>query len=168
MTQGFKERGTAKGKRGDRAYKRKLSSREPRHLRRRIRKSPFTTLREIRDLVYQLFKTTISVRTAWQYVRIMRLKARKPYKKPMFNFTQRLKRVRWTKKYLIKPESFWRKVLYSDESRIQLHASDAGQQVYCSQEDTFSPECTVRTVKHGLSLTFRGAFHSKAPGTYGG
>jgi hypothetical protein len=60
-----------------------------------------------------------------------------------------MKRVKWAKKYISKPESFWHQVLWSDECKFNLFGHDGHQKVWRKPHEEYSMECTVPTVKHG-------------------
>jgi len=76
------------------------------------------------------------------------LKARIPRRKPLVNVQQRLKRLNWAKDHLNWSQDQWNKVLWSDESRITLFASDGTQFVWRRTGEAQLPACLVPTVKH--------------------
>ena len=47
------------------------------------------------------------------------------------------------------PASFWKKVLWSDESKFNLKKSDGAQRVWRKRGEAFNLSCTRGTIKHG-------------------
>ena len=58
-------------------------------------------------------------------------------------------RLDFAKKYKDMPLSYWRKVLWSDESKFNLKASDGIQKVWRKPGEAYKLSCTRGTVKHG-------------------
>ena len=70
-------------------------------------------------------------------------------KKPYVNKVNRRKCLEYAKNYREKPLSFWNKVLWSDENKLNLFGSDGKVMVWRLAKEEFGPECTIPTVKHG-------------------
>ncbi|CAF2133106.1 unnamed protein product [Rotaria magnacalcarata] len=51
--------------------------------------------------------------------------------------------------YRDKGMTFWKQVLWSDESKYNLFGSDGKVMVWRTSKEEFNPKCTVPTVKHG-------------------
>lgn len=59
------------------------------------------------------------------------------------------RRLEFARKYISMPLSYWKKVLWSDESKFNLKASDGIQKVWRKPEEAYSMSCMRGTVKHG-------------------
>ena len=55
----------------------------------------------------------------------------------------------FAKKYYLMPASFWKKVLWSDESKFNLKKFDGAQRVWIKRGEAFYLSCTRGSVKHG-------------------
>ena len=55
----------------------------------------------------------------------------------------------FAKKYYLMPASFWKKVLWSDESKFNSKKSDGAQRVWRKRGEAFNLRCTRGTIKHG-------------------
>ncbi|MCG8431896.1 MAG: transposase [Candidatus Omnitrophica bacterium] len=77
------------------------------------------------------------------------LHGRVPRKKPFISKKNRVKRLKFAKQHRRKPLAFWRKVLWSDESKFNMFGSDGRMRVWRRSGEEFTPACLSPTVKHG-------------------
>lgn len=82
------------------------------------KKDPFKTAREVRDECG--LQSAISVGTAKRVLRRNNLFGRISAPKPALTCIQKKKRLLWCKRHLNSDAAFWRKVIFSDESMIEL------------------------------------------------
>jgi len=86
-------------------------------------------------------------------------------KKPFINERNRIKRVKWAKKYQDVGNSFWERVIWSDESKFNLFGSDGIVRIWRFPKEEFKRECVKPTVKHGGgSVMVWGCFTSNGVG----
>lgn len=104
------------------------------------------------DIVKQIetrFGVKICAQTIINRLNEAGFKSRTPRKKPYVTRTHRQKRLEFALKYKDMPMSFWKKVLFSDESKFNLVASDGAQKVWRKQGEAFKLSCMRGTVKFG-------------------
>ncbi|GFX84835.1 transposable element Tc1 transposase [Trichonephila clavipes] len=70
-------------------------------------------------------------------------------KKPLIGKRNRVKRLKFTKEHILKPQQFWNKVIFSDESKFNIFGSDGRRMVWRKQNTSHHPKHTIPTVKHG-------------------
>jgi transposase len=80
------------------------------------------------------------------------LNARIPRKKPFLNMRQRKQRVHWAKQHVNWTSDHWNKVIWSDETRISLFASDGVRYVWRRSGEDLRPECMRPSVKYPESV----------------
>ena len=67
--------------------------------------------------------------------------------------------------HLSKPQSFWEKVQWTDETKVELFGKVSHSTVYRKQNEVYSEKNTVPTVKHGGgSMMFWGCFAASGTG----
>ena len=89
-------------------------------------------------------------------------------KKPFLSKKMKEKRLKWCKRYDGMPIDYWRNVIFSDESMIELKFGNIGSRVRrFSWENPFKPQFLRRTVKHSIKLMFWGCFCNKKIGRIG-
>lgn len=99
---------------------------------------------------------SVSDRTVSRRLAQAGLKARRPRKKPFLNTVQRRKRVEWAKEHLSWSTEDWKRVIWSDETKISIFGSDGIQYVRRRPGEDLLPECLNVTVKHPLSVMIWG------------
>ena len=58
-------------------------------------------------------------------------------------------RLEFAKKYRGEPVEFWNKVLWTDETKINLYQSDGNVKVWRKEGTVYDPKHTTSSVKHG-------------------
>ena len=79
------------------------------------------------------------------------LGARRPRKKPLLSQVMRKARLRWAKEHSLWTVDQWNTVIFSDESKFNLHGSDGPQYVRRRTGEAYLPSCIIPTVKHSES-----------------
>ncbi|GFW19677.1 transposable element Tcb1 transposase [Trichonephila clavipes] len=59
-------------------------------------------------------------------------------KKPLIGKRNRVKRLKFTKEHILKPQQFWNEVLFSDESKFNIFGSD-GRRMVWRKPNTLTP-----------------------------
>lgn len=75
--------------------------------------------------------------------------ARNPRRKPYISTVNRQKRLAFAQKYVAYPETFWKRVLYTDESKYNIFGSDGKRRVWRKENTALHPKHLNMMVKHG-------------------
>lgn len=70
-------------------------------------------------------------------------------KVPFINNKNKKKRLEISYDFLLKPMTFWKKVIWSDETKINFFRSDGNVYVWRYDNEMYDEKCTIKTVKHG-------------------
>ncbi|GFX14327.1 transposable element Tc1 transposase [Trichonephila clavipes] len=73
-------------------------------------------------------------------------------KKPFIGKRNRVKRLKFAKEHILKPQQFWNEVIFSDESKFNIFGSDGRRMVWRKPNTSHHPKHTIPTVKHGGGL----------------
>ena len=126
----------------------KLSSRTRRKLIRDAAKRPMITLDELQrstaEVGESVHRTTIS-RTLHKSGLYGRVARRKPFLKDI----HKKSRLKFATSHLGDTPNMWKKVLWSDETKIELFGHNAKRYVWRKSNTAHHPEHTIPTVKHG-------------------
>jgi len=95
---------------------------------------------------------SVSDRTIRRRLVSVGLRARIPRKKPFLNVTQRQKRLEWAKEHQKWTLEHWKKVIWSDETRISIFGSDGAYYVRRRPGEECLPACLTPTMKHPLGV----------------
>ena len=133
-------------------------------MKRLIVRSPTSSNKKIRSTL--LLKDTVVSKTTMKrrLTDEFGLKAHKPTKKPVLTHSIKAKRYAFAKAYLEGTPENWKKVLFSDESTVQLFTSRkqlVRRFLGAQCEDRY----TIQTIKHPPSIMVWGAM--SAHGTAG-
>lgn len=155
--------GHVKNKTG-RGRKRILSERDERKIVRYANQNPRTTAKEIIDTQCNP-GVNISRQTVGRTLKRAGLKACRPRKTPLLKSVHLKTRMNFAKRHINEGIEFWKHVLWSDETKIELFGHNNISHVYRKTGEAFLPKNTVPTVKHGGgSLMFWGCFAASGPG----
>lgn len=127
----------------------KISATTARKIVRDVKKNPQTTSG---DLQASLQKSGVAVSrsTIRRHLKKTGLHGRIARRKPLLRQCHKTARLKYAKQHLEKPESFWHKIIWSDETKIELY-------VWRGVNSAYDENCTIPTVKHGGgSLMFWG------------
>ncbi|GFV57533.1 transposable element Tcb1 transposase [Trichonephila clavipes] len=70
-------------------------------------------------------------------------------KKPFISLQNQKKRLEFTKTHQLKTDNFWKKVIFSDESKFNFFGSDGRRTVWRKSNTVLDPKNLRPTVKHG-------------------
>ena len=79
--------------------------------------------------------------------------ARSPRKVPLISQVNRQRRVELCKQWILKGPSFWKRVIWSDETKLNYFKSDGKHYCWRLAGEEYNPECTQKTVKYGGGCT---------------
>jgi hypothetical protein len=94
----------------------------------------------------------------------MGLKAYHPHKKQVLTAKMHKQHLLWSKEHAHRIEDTWETVIFSDESKLNLHGSDGKLYVWCREGEQYHPDCLVSTVKFPASQMVWGCISSKRVG----
>ena len=115
---------------------------------RKVRNQPRNTQQ---DLVNDLKRagTTVSMVTVGNTLRRHGLKSCMARKVPLLKPAHVKARLKFANDHLDDPEESWEKVLWSDETKIDLFGHNSTKRVWRKKNDAYHPKNTIPTVKHG-------------------
>lgn len=128
---------------------RKTSPYDDRIICRTSKANPFLTSTKINELVAPQITQNISARTVRRRLQEAGLHGCIARKKPHVSTKNIKKRLQFAKEHLNKPANFWKKVLWSDESKFNLFGSDGKVYVRRPLNKSLDPRYTIKTIKHG-------------------
>uniref|UniRef100_A0AAY5KWW1 Transposase Tc1-like domain-containing protein n=1 Tax=Esox lucius TaxID=8010 RepID=A0AAY5KWW1_ESOLU len=125
----------------------KISPRGASMIMRKVRDQPRTTRQ---DLVNDLKRagTTVSKKTISNKLHCHGLKSCSVHKVPLLKPAHVQARLKFANDHLDDPEEEWEKVMWSDETKIELFGLNSTRRVW-RKKDEYNPKNTVPTVKHG-------------------
>ena len=136
-----------------------LSDRDISLLVREVIKIPSITSGELSKDLLSYSGKSVSRSTIKENLRHQGLKCYKATKKPLIPCCAKKRRILWCEKYKNKDASFWRKILYSDETMVSINYSWVMNQIRrFPWNNPYSPQFTRNAVKHPLKLMFWGSF----------
>ncbi|KAI4875432.1 hypothetical protein NFI96_005405 [Prochilodus magdalenae] len=142
----------------------KISPRGASMILRKVRNEPRITRQ---DLVNDLNRagTTVSKKTISNTLRRQGLKSCSARKVPFLKPTHVKARLKFANDHLNDPEEKWEKVMWSDETKIELFGLNSTRHVWRKKNDEYNPKNTIPTVKHGGgNIIHWGCFSAKGTG----
>ncbi|KAI4872079.1 hypothetical protein NFI96_008296 [Prochilodus magdalenae] len=142
----------------------KISPRGASMILRKVRNEPRITRQ---DLVNDLNRagTTVSKKTISNTLRRQGLKSCSARKVPFLKPTHVKARLKFANDHLNDPEEEWEKVMWSDETKIELFGLNSTRHVWRKKNDEYNPKNTIPTVKHGGgNIILWGCFSAKGTG----
>lgn len=142
----------------------KISPRGVAMIMRTVGNRPATTQRElVNDL--KAAGTTVTRKTIGNTLRRNGLKSCSARKVPLLKKAHVEARLKYANDHLKDAQSDWEKVLWSDETKIELFGLNSTRHVWRKKNAAYDPKNTVPTVKHGGgNIMFWGCFSAKGTG----
>lgn len=127
-------------------------------INRQVCANPRLTAREIKQNNPQLLGN-VSIRSIQDLLHDdLGYRSYRARRKPLLTKVQKLKRLRFAKKYIVWSEDDWRRVLWSDEATFTVTGSGYDRVYRKPHSDALDPKYTCKTVKHPDSLMVWGCF----------
>ncbi len=125
--------------------------------------SPKTTKERVNEL--EALSTNISKSTIKRALHRQGLKGCCARKKPLLQDWHKKARVRFADEHQDKDIAFWRRVFWTDETRIKLFGHNDQRYVWRKKGEAFHPNSIIPTVKHGGdSIMLWGSFARNGTG----
>lgn len=144
----FKKTGTVQNAPG-RGKAKTFTPRETRTLLREVNDDPFKSAIKLAEIMKQSTGKVVTPKTITNYLKQEGVRARTPRKKPFVSAKNKLKRLEFARKNLNQPERFWKRILWTDETKINLFGSDGHQKVWRRSGEALQSKNLRPTVKHG-------------------
>lgn len=159
----FRQYGTTENLPG-RGAKPKMSQKTLRKVCREATMNPRIILTDVKEML-KMQGTSVSVRTIQRQLQKSGLPGRRPRKTPLHKKCHLSARLEYARTHLDQENGFWNRVLWTDETKIELFGHNDVRTIRRKKGEAFLPKNTVATVKHGGgSLMFWGAFSSSGTG----
>ena len=143
---------------------RKISPRGISMMMRKVRDQPSTTQEELVNDLKAVW-TTVRKRTISNTLHCEGLKSCCTRRFPLLKKAHLQARLKFAKEHLDDPEEAWEKVMWSDETKIELFGINSTHRAWRKRNAEYNPKSTIPTVKHGGgNLMLWGCFSAKATG----
>lgn len=127
----------------------KLSRRDVSFIIREVDKNPKVTAPKLAEHIANISQKSIHPRTIQRTLKDNGFRRRTPRKKPLLSEKNRKLRLEFAKEHKEKGIDFWKKVLFTDESKFNIFGSDGRAKVWRKTNTALDPKNLVSTVKHG-------------------
>lgn len=140
VVQRFRETGTHARRPGQGRH-RATSQRDDDFLRLNILRDRTSTSRSLNDLIREVRHVHISDRTVRRRFHEANLRSRRPATGPLLTRQHRVDRFRFARQYVGWNLNDWRRVLFTDETRIALRSPDGRSRVWRREGERFAQAC---------------------------
>lgn len=145
----YRYEGTISNRPG-RGRKKLLSQIDDRFICRQVKINPAINMKDLTNEVSTRIRKNISVETVRRTLRKEGYNGRIARKKPFISKTNREKRVQFAKTFVNCDENFWKNIIFSDETKINLFGRDGKKQIVWRKPNTeHNVRNTCPTIKHG-------------------
>jgi transposase len=148
IVQKYTETGAVSNRTG-RGRKEATSVRQKRAIVRQVELNRRLSAASISVSSPSLIGTKISLPTVSKILNKAGLFSRVAPKKPLLTKTHTAKRLKWARDHVNKTPEFWKKVLWSDESKFNLIGSDGPHKVWKRPKELLRNDTVRPVVKHG-------------------
>ena len=124
-----------------RGRKRKTTSAIDRNIIINVKKNRFVSAAKLALKVQENHNITVTPQTIRNRIREQGYRGRVVRKNPFLTAKQMKRRLEFAKKYEKMPISYWKKILWSDESKYNLVSSDGVQKEWRKKEEAYKLSC---------------------------
>lgn len=129
--------------------KKKLTEKDVAYLARMVRKDPFVSAPKLAKRMEETTGKAMGRMTITRALKTSGIGSYVPCKKPFISKKNRAKRLEYAKKYQFMDVSFWKKVIWTDESKFNVRGSDGRERVWRKSGESLKLKNMRGTVKHG-------------------
>lgn len=129
--------------------KKLFSERQERWIVNQIKINPRLSAPKLRDMVEKHFNISCNAETIRRVLRKDGVNGRIARKKPFVSLKNKKIRLQFAHSYAGKDFSFWKNVIFTDESKYNLFGSDGRVNVWRKPNQEMNPKHLRPTVKHG-------------------
>lgn len=145
--------------------KRIFTDSDERWIVQQIKKNPRLSAPKLTALASQYLKKDANTETVRNILRKNNFHGRVARKKPLISKKNKINRLKFAREYQSKDLSFWKTVLFADESKFNLFRSDGRSYVWRKPNEELRERNLRPTVKHGGgSIMVWGCMSAAGPG----
>lgn len=137
----YEETGSNKRRPGQ-GRKRKTTRNKDRYVVTNSLRKRTSNARELRDRLLETHNINVTTQTVRNRLKENNLRPRRPALTPMFTVEHKRARLRFAQEHLNWGAEDWRRVLFTDETRVTLYGSDRRVRVYRRRGERFA-ECNL-------------------------
>lgn len=142
----------------------KISERSARKLVQELSRDPAVTSDQLQRQLAQA-GTHVHVATVKRALHRQGYSGRVARRKPLLSKKHRAARLQFARQQLQKPENYWQRVLWTDETKIELFGHNSNRYVWRKPNAAFDDKNLRPTIKHGGgSIMLWGCFAASGPG----
>ncbi|GFX17097.1 transposable element Tc1 transposase [Trichonephila clavipes] len=146
ILQKFKKTGMLANNEG-RGRKKIMNSITERRVIHQVKIDPKISAPKIAASTSNILGRSVSAETVRRVLRKAGYNGRVARKKPLIGKRNRVKRLKFDKEHILKPQQFWNDVIFSDESKFNIFGSDGRRMVSRKPNTSHHPKHTIPTVK---------------------
>ena len=128
---------------------RKTTEREDHLICRQSKTDPFLSSKQIHEALSSQLNQEICARIIRNRLLEDGLRGCITQRKPCVSRRNIRRRLEFAREHLRKPLSFWKRILWSDESKFNIFGSDGKCYVRRPKNKELDPRYTIKTIKHG-------------------
>jgi transposase len=103
---------------------------------------------KLSEYVKREIKKNISPKTAKRYIKLEGFKAATARRVPFISKINKEKRLSFAQKYILEPIEFWKRIIWTDETKLNLYSSDGKTWVWRRSGEALNENVTTKTIKH--------------------
>lgn len=126
-----------------------LSAHEARLIVRSITSGKIDTAPQARKVLQDSTNKTVSASTIRRSLKQTGMKSKVKTKKPLLTKKQERRRLQWAESHAEWTEDDWKRVIWSDETKINRYGSDGRQWTWAMEGEQLSSRLIKKTVKYG-------------------
>ncbi|KAG2464610.1 TCB1 transposase, partial [Polypterus senegalus] len=131
-----------------------------------VKRNPFTTANQVNNTL-QWVGVSISKSTIKRRLHERKYRGCTARCKPLISLKNRKARLDFAKEHLKKPAQFWKNILRTDETKINLKQNDGKKKVWRRRGTAHYPKHTTSSVKHAKASVMAWACMAAGTGTLG-